>query len=126
MEVFDRAAAAGATLLRVERIPAPGGDAAAGFVLTFDVGHVFVHARTPAGNLEAVNLADRAELEENLVDASEEEPWWRILGSSLARSRPAPDANQVRLQFTIADARPRTLRLASAGGGVRATIEAGD
>ena len=51
-------------------------------------------------------LIDRSDVEANLIDASQEEPWWRILGCPLAQSQPASDANQVRLQFTIVDARP--------------------
>lgn len=125
MEVFDRAAAAGAILLKSERSSATR-DKTAGFVLTFDVGHVLVHSGAPDGNLEAFHLVDRSDLEQSLVDASEEEPWWRILGCPLAHSQPAADANQVRLQFIGADARPRILRIAASPGGILATIEAGD
>jgi hypothetical protein len=126
LDVFDRAAAGGATLLRVERIPAAHENTAAAFVLTFDVGFVLVQTDAATGILEAVHLEDRTEFENELLDASEEEPWWRLLGCPLAKSQPASDASFVRLQFTIADARPRTLRLASSAGGVHPTIEAGD
>jgi len=125
VEVFDRAAAAGARLLRVEeRTPA---DRAAGaqYLLTFDVGRVLV--RGVGGRaLEAVHMEERDDLESELSDASEQEPWWRLLGAQLARKQPAPDARQVRLQFLIADARPRMLRLTAEPGGVRALIESGD
>jgi len=126
VDVFDRAATGGAKLLKAERIPAPRGNTAAGFLLTFDVGRILVHVDSASGALTATHVEDPADLEENLLDAAEEEPWWRLLGSALSRSWLSPDASQVRLQFTIADARPRTLRLASSGGGVLATIEAGN
>lgn len=126
MDVLDRAATAGATLLKAERIPAPGGNTAAAFLLTFDVGRVLVHVDAATGNLEATHIEDRTVLEENLLDAGEEEPWWRLLGCPLSRSQPSPTADQVRLQFTISGVRPRTLRLASSAGGIIPTIEAGD
>jgi hypothetical protein len=76
--------------------------------------------------LEAAHIAERDDVGGDLTDASEDEPWWRLLGSPLARSQPVSDGRNVRLQFVIADARPRTLRLSAAPEGVRALIESGD
>jgi len=77
-------------------------------------------------SLEAVHIAERDDVSGDLADASEDEPWWRLLGSSLAHSQSAPDGCSVRLQFVIADARPRTLRLSVAPAAVRGLIESGE
>ena len=57
-----------------------------------------------------------------LVDASEEEPWWRLLGCSLAQATSQTEASSLRLDFRISGGGLRSLDLVMTGGVIRAKL----
>jgi hypothetical protein len=126
VELFRRAAAAGAQILKVARPGTPGdgrAERAGAFLLTFDVGHILVSTDPASGCLVPVHLREPDEIPGGLVDASEEEPWWRILGCPLAHAEVAANSTTIRLGFVISKERTRTLALEIEGGLVRAAID---
>ena len=128
MEVFENAAGAGAQLLKVERLGQAGDDAdplAAAILLTFDVGRILLSADAARGRLVASTIPDPESVPGGLVDASEEEPWWRLLGCSVAVATPGPEAVSLQLEFRISGGGQRTLDLSLSGGAIRAGIAGG-
>lgn len=127
MELFERAAAAGGRLLQVHRLPATGGsdEDAAALVLTFDVGRILVSVDSATAHLVATHLAGAGDIPDGALNASEEEPWWRLLGTPLAGAAESEAGTCLRLDFQLSDAPPRTLALASDGVRLRATLETG-
>ena len=117
--LFDRAAAGGGQLLRVERLADPGGSDSAALVFTFDVGRIQVTA--DGRGLRGDHLASREDLPTGLVDAGEEEPWWRFMGQPVTRVS-ALEQGGLDLQFRHDDQNPRIVRLTSVGGGVGAHL----
>jgi len=126
VELLRRAAAAGGQILKVELRGVPGGaggERATAFLLTFDVGRILVSADPASGRLVPVHLREPDEAPRDLVNASEEEPWWRLLGCPLARAEAAANSTGIRLEFVISKERTRTLALEIDGGLVRAAID---
>ncbi len=121
--LLERVVEAGGRLLRVDRLPAPGG-AGAGrsevLRLTFDV--AVVELRESAGRLEAE--AAGGEPGPGFVDANEDEPWWALLGSPLVRVGAETGGAELRVQFRADDENPRRVVLASAAGGIAWRIDA--
>jgi hypothetical protein len=127
MDVFENAAGASAQLLKVERLGSAGDDAtplSAAFLFTFDVGRALLSAEPAQGRLVATAIPDPEAIPGGLVDASEEEPWWRLLGCSLARVTPGPDGAFMQLEFRISGGSTRRLDLGLAGGAIRAALAA--
>jgi len=125
MEAFENAAGAGAQLLKAERLAQAGADEAtptAALLFTFDVGHVLLTADPAQGRLVATPIPDQDSLPGGLVDASEDEPWWRLLGCSLAQVAPASDRTSLRLDFRVSGGALRGLELELTGGAIRATL----
>lgn len=125
LAVLQRAAEARAQLLKVERLASAGGGeerTAPAFLLTFDAGRVLLRADPTGGALRAVQLEAREGKPPGLVDAAEEEPWWRILGNPLARVWEEPSGG-VRMQFRADDDSPRIVGLERQGGLVRVALE---
>jgi len=121
LAVFERAAETKGKLLRVEG-DRPG-PTPRQLVLTFDVGRILIR---PGGDgLSATRVEDRSALPEGLVALDEEEPWWRLLGSPLARVW-APEgglAGGVCLQFRADDRAPRIVSLWAQGASVSVRLE---
>jgi hypothetical protein len=134
MELFEKIAELGGKILQVERTsPAsgPGGDGeemhASTILLTFDVARILVTAR-PGRSLELRQVGSSEEAGVALSSASEEEPWWRVIGSPLVRSvdeegEGGGGLRALRLQFRADDDNPRFVSLRLAGSLVRAGIE---
>ena len=125
MEVFENAAAAGAQLLKAERLAQPGNDEtplASAYLLTFDVGRILLAADPAHGRLVANAASDPESTPGGLVDASEDEPWWRLLGCSLAHATPTTEASSLRLDFRISGGGLRSLDLVMTGGAIRAEL----
>jgi hypothetical protein len=122
-EVFERAADAGGRLLKVESIPAMGGDdplLAGALLLTFDVGRALVVVEASSGTLTASPLEAGVIPPGGWVAFSEEDPWWRILGAALVRCR--AEVGSVALQFREDGDNPRVLTLATEAGLIRVAI----
>lgn len=122
-ELFERAAGAKAQLLRADRVAPLGGDdatRAVAYLLTFDVGRILVAAEPAAAQLTATLVPDPDAAPSGLLDASEEEPWWRILGTPLARVEAS--AGRLALAFLMSGGRSRTLTLALDGARVHASL----
>lgn len=127
IELFERAARAGGQMLRVERADGTdAGDTALGYLLTFDVGRIFVRADALSGDVVAEVAESGPRGPFDLVSVDEDEPWWRVLGQPLrhAWETAAGDARGFRLQFRPHDDNPRFVLLTPAGGKVRAGLEA--
>jgi hypothetical protein len=94
-------------------------------LLTFDLGRIVVTAEpaTEALLFEYVESPEGAPT--GVVDATEEEPWWRVLGSPLARVWPAGPADEgsVCLQFRADDQSPRVITLQPRGACVSIQLE---
>ncbi|MGH0035872.1 MAG: hypothetical protein ACQGVK_12670 [Myxococcota bacterium] len=119
--LFERAAQAGGQLLRVERLPDGGREGLApAFLLTFDVGRILLTVE--GGALRGDHLVSQQDVPSGLVDAAEEEPWWRLLGNPLHRVA-APRDGGLDLQFRADDANPRVVRLRARGALVSAGLE---
>jgi hypothetical protein len=124
VELFDRAAAAGGQLLRVDRVPGPGAEAEAlALLFTFDVGRILVSAVN--GRLASHHLEAADDAPDGALDAMEEEPWWRLLGAPLGRADTSADGAQLRLTFQAAADRPRVVAIACEGERLRAALEPG-
>ena len=124
MNLFDRAAAADAQILKVERLGGPNGASASGsaaFLMTFDVGRILVNADPIGARLDASTLDDEKPAPGGMSDASEDEPWWRLLGSALA-SAASESPDRLRLDFRISGGRVRALVLERVGGSLTATL----
>lgn len=125
MEVFKNAAEAGAQLLKAERLAQAGGEEtslASAYLLTFDVGRVLLAADPARGRIAADPIPDPDSVPGGLVDASEDEPWWRLLGCSLAQATPTSEPASIRLDFRISAGGLRSLDLVLTGGAIRAEI----
>jgi hypothetical protein len=132
MELFEKVVELGGKILSVERTsPAagPGGDeemCASAILLTFDVARILVTAR-PGRSRELRQVASAEEAGVALSSASEDDPWWRVLGSPLVRSTDEEaeggGLRALRLQFRGEDDSPRFIFLRLAGGLVRAGLE---
>jgi len=127
VEVFERAAAEGGRLLKVDQLPlaAGSGNDAVALVLTFDVGRILVSFDSASSCLVATHVAELEDVPSGTVDASEAEPWWRLLGAPIVGVTEAEAGACLRLEFQVSGARPRTLALASDGIRLRAAIETG-
>lgn len=118
IELFERAAAGGAQLLRVEQCGSI-------LALTFDVGLITIEPGA-AGSLLVAHPEGREEMPEPLRSLDEEEPWWRLLGNRLtavSSTDPGESANQLRLRFREAADQPRTVSVTSSGRAVLARLE---
>jgi hypothetical protein len=127
VEVFERAAAVGGQLLQAERLPSAGGsdDDAVALLLTFDVGRILVSFDSETSRPVATHLAEAEDVPDGFVNANEEEPWWRLLGTPLVHAAASEDAAVLRLEFQVAEARSRTLAVVTDGVRLRATLETG-
>ncbi len=124
IELFERAVQGGGQLLRAE-VGYAGDGALAAVLLTFDLGRIAVLPEPATGSLsiEYVDVPER--VPDGLSDASEEEPWWRLLGQPIARVWPAGPADEgsVSLQFRADDQNPRIVTLAPRASGVSVRLE---
>ena len=125
IELFERAVEGGGQLLRAEaRVVGGASNHVAVLLLTFDVGRILVRAEPATGALviDYVEAADKAPA--GLTDASEEDPWWRVLGQPLARVWPVGDAGEsVCIQFRADDENPRLVTLEARGQAVGVRLE---
>ena len=126
IELFERTVSGGGQLLRVDVSPLGGGAGrVAALMLTFDLGRITVTAEPATGAL-LIDYVDSPEhTPGGLQDASEEEPWWRLLGALLARAWPAGDDphGAVCIQFRADGQSARTVILEPRGPGVSIKLE---
>jgi hypothetical protein len=105
-------------LLKVERLGSFDDATLSGpsaLLMTFDVGLILVSADPLGRRIETVTIPDAEAKPGGLTDASEEEPWWRLLGCALASATSdSPDA--IRLEFRISGGSTRLLGLERTGG----------
>lgn len=122
MELLERVAGESGQLLRVEtQIDGPAGDVISALILTFDVGRVVLRVDSASGSLDEQQLEAGAATPSNWVNVDEEEPWWRVLGSSLSRVLdidPGSGSVGVALQFRQDEDNPRRIALLAHGTGV--------
>ena len=125
IELFERAVVGGGQLLRAQVGPLGGRtDRVSYLLLTFDVGRIGVCAAPATGSLRVEYLESTDEALPELEEAGEEEPWWRVLGSPVARAWPVgPEEGAVCLQFRADDRAPRIVSLRPRGGAVSIQLE---
>jgi len=125
MVLFERTAAAGGQLMQVQREHSASESESGKFLLTFDVGRILVHDGGDA--LVAEHLESSDEIPAGMVNATDEEPWWRLLGSPLVRVWSVPEVSggslALRLQFRADDENPRFVSLHPEGGHVRISLD---
>ena len=132
MEHFEKIAELGGRILRVDRsspTAGPGDDqemCAPAILLSFDVARILVTAR-PGRSLELRQVESADEAGGGLSLASEDEPWWRVLGTNLVRcwdeEAEGGGLRALRLQFRSDGDNPRFIWLRLSAGLVRATLE---
>lgn len=126
IELFERAADANAQLLEA-LVCAESGDAAklSLLLLTFDVGRILIRPDPERESFSIEVIAAGAPLPPGLVNAAEEDPWWRLLGSPLARVWEPEGAlhSRVCLQFRADGQSPRVVTLEAQGASVSIRLE---
>ena len=124
VDLLERVVNGGGVLLRVEARISRGGGTASALLLTFDVGRLFLSVEPGSGELSSAALEKAEDGPEGLVDACEEEPWWRVLGSPLSGVvAEAPGRAAIRLQFRSADQQPKFVTLRARGASLQAVLE---
>jgi len=136
-ELFERAAEARGRILKAERMAPANGDVDAtfgqGYLLTFDVGRVWVGVELPTGRLDLSHLEVGQPVPAGLEDLIEEEPWWRVLGNPLcaawpdaagegAQSAVGAAPGSVCLQFREDDQNPKLIVLTATPDRVRVSV----
>ena len=127
MELLEKVAAAGGQLLRVEVQGASDGAVLAALILTFDIGRVLVQADSATGLLleQYLEPADARPV----VNADEQDPWWRVLGSPLSRVLDIDSGGGsvgVALQFRQDGDNPRRIALLARGDGLVVQLQKPD
>lgn len=124
-ETLERVIRAQGRLLQVDRAPlaGPAGARVSSVLrLVFDVGVVTLSSGGADADLE-VEIASAAEPRSAVfVSASEDEPWWKLLGFPPTRVGGRPGGG-VRVQFRGDQENPRWLALFSRDGGVEASLD---
>jgi len=124
MERLARVAEAGGCLLKADRLGGQGPALAAGILLTFDVGRLLLEVDTATGIVRSVIVEGVDEIPTGVVDASEDEPWWRVVGSPLVRAVAGDvGAQGLRLQFRADNENPRFITLQPSGSEVQVTLD---
>ncbi len=128
IELFERAVSGGGQLLRAEIAPLGSNtDVVAALLLTLDLGRIAVTAEPAEQALKVEYLETADAAPGGLQDASEEEPWWRVLGSPIARAwstaseRGGPSG--VCVQFRGDDQNPRVVSLVPRAGAIAIRLE---
>lgn len=119
MEVLENAAAARTQLLRVEAGPGQS------LLLTFEAGQVHLCAEPRLAKLRVELVEPGNALAPGAV-LDEEEPWWRVLGSSLFRVAAIEDRGGVALQFRSDDDNPRVVEIVPKGAILHARLSSRD
>ena len=122
---FERVIQAEGRLLRVERVPLAGPSgarASSALRLTFDVGVLTLRPGGKEGDLE-VEIGHPTDAGSPVfLAASEEDPWWRVIGGSLSRVQ-VRAAGGVRVQFRGDQDNPRRFALYSRHGGIETSAD---
>ena len=131
MQLLEAVAERGGCILQVDRGSPAGGTgtdemSAPALLLTFDVARILVTAK-PGRALELRQVQTVEEAGGRLASASQDEPWWRVLGSPLVRASSEEaeggGLRAVRLQFRPADQNPRVVSLRLDSSLVRVRLE---
>ena len=126
IELFERAVRGGGQLLGIEVCPLAGrSDRVSRLLLTFDLGRIAVSVEPASRRLQVDFVASPEEAPAGLEEVREEEPWWRVLGSPLARAWEGGPGQESKLclQFRADDQSPRVIALEPSGGSVCIRLE---
>ena len=122
MERLLRVVEAGGRLLKVDRKGEVSPTVARAFLLTFDVGRLLIEV--DAGKIHSVAIESEDELPSGLVTASEDEPWWRVMGCVVTGVAPGDvGAAGLRIKFREDDENPKFIKMVPDGAEVRISLE---
>lgn len=121
MERLERVVEAGGVLLKAERFAGSNPLLVAGVLLTFDVGRLLVEADPNASTIHTTLIESKDAVPKGMIDAVEEEPWWRVLGAPLARVSACERG--ARLQFRADGDNPRVIALEASGDQVSVSLD---
>jgi hypothetical protein len=124
-ETLRRVIQAQGRLLRVDRAPLggpSGARASSALRLTFDVGIITLRPGGNGGDLRVQIGSLREAGSPELLCASEEDPWWRVMGCSLGRVEARPGGG-VLLQFRGDQENPRRFAVFPHRGGIEVSEE---
>lgn len=121
MERLERVVEAGGVLLKAERLAGPNPQLVAGLLLTFDVGRLLVEVDPGAATIRTTIIESKDAVPPGMENATEEDPWWRLVGAPLARVTSSKTG--VRLQFRADGDSPRIVALENDGGEVRTSLD---
>lgn len=122
MERLERVVEAGGVLLKAERFDGPNPLQTSGLLLTFDVGRLLVEVDPQGAGVRTTLIESKDAVPPGLLDAAEEEPWWRLIGAPLSRLTAIETG--ARLQFRADSDNPRIVALERSNGEVRVTLDA--
>ncbi len=124
MERLLRVVEAKGRLLKADRVGGAGPGIAPAYMLTFDVGRLLIEVDATAGRVHSVHLETADEIPSGIEDASEDEPWWRIMGCVLARVTAGEvGAQGLQLQFREDHDNPRVVSLLPSGSEVQVGLD---
>ena len=121
MERLERVVEAGGILLKAERFTGPNPVLGAGVLLTFDVGRLLVEVDPAGGTIHTTLIESKDAIPPGMENATEEEPWWRLVGAPLTRV--AVTESGVRMQFRADADNPRIVALENDGGEVHVSLD---
>jgi len=124
-ETLERVSQVEGRLLRVERVPLAGAvsaRASSALRLSFDVGIVTLRPSGSEGDLEVQigRLPDAGS--PIFISASEEDPWWKVMGCPLTRVRVRAEGG-VRVQFRGDRDNPCRFALYPRHGGIEVSMD---
>ncbi len=123
LELLENVVSSRGVLLRVGTQTPPGGRSASALLLTFDAGRLLLSVDPGSEELACMALEKPEDVPGGIVDVSEEDPWWRVLGAPLSDATvDPPDGTTLRLQFRPDDHNPRFITLSAHGASLRAAL----
>jgi hypothetical protein len=124
MERLERVAEAGGRLLKAERLNTVSDRLAGSFLLTFDVGRLLVEVMPEAGKIRTVAIEGVEDIPSGAEDASEDDPWWRVIGFPLTRVAAGDiGAQGLSIQFRADNENPKIITVRPSGSEVQVSVE---
>jgi hypothetical protein len=122
VERLETTVEADGRLLKVDHLGEVTAGIARGYLLTFDVGRLLLEVAT--GKVHSVVIENKEEISSDARDASEAEPWWRVIGCPITKVWAGEiGAQGLRVQFRGDHENPRVISFVPDGADVRVSLE---